>query len=90
MQLRTPIAVGAFAAHPHPNATPLRIAAHVRDPLLSDLGRKHWPEPVPPKPDDLMADVDPAFGQEILDIAAATAGIPRTSSRPDGSLLASC
>jgi len=49
--------------------TPLRIAANVRYPLLSDLGSKHWAEPVPPKPDRLMADVDPALGQEILDVA---------------------
>src|SRR5271166_4541983 len=48
---------------------PLKIAAHVRDPLLSDLGGKHRAKPVPPKPDRLMADVDPALGQEILDVA---------------------
>src|SRR6201990_2088588 len=40
---------------------PLRIAAHVRDPLLSDLGGEHWTKPVPPKPDCLVADVDPAL-----------------------------
>jgi hypothetical protein len=49
--------------------TPLRIPAHVRYPPLSDLGSKHRAKPVPPKPDRLMADVDPALGQEILDIA---------------------
>ena len=49
--------------------TPLGIAAHVRDPLLSDLGGEHRAKPVPPKPDGLMADVDPALGQEILDVA---------------------
>jgi len=38
---------------------PLRIPAHVRYPLLSDLGSKHRAKPVPPKPDRLMADVDP-------------------------------
>jgi len=48
---------------------PLRIAAHVRYPLLSDLGGEHRAKPVPPKPDGLMADVDPALGQEILDVA---------------------
>src|SRR5208337_3153255 len=41
---------------------PLRIAAHVRDPLLADLGGEHRAKPVPPKPDRLMADVDPALG----------------------------
>src|SRR5208337_1842182 len=48
---------------------PLRIPAHVRQPLLSDLGGEHRAESVPPKPDRLMADVDPALGQEILDVA---------------------
>ena len=51
--------------------------------LLADLGGEHRAKPVPPKPDGLIADVDPALGQEILDIAA-TAGISRTSSRQDG------
>src|SRR5208337_4583322 len=46
--------------------TPLRIEAHVRYPLLSDLCGEHRAKPVPPKPDRLMADVDPPFGQEIL------------------------
>jgi hypothetical protein len=49
--------------------TPLRVAAYVRYPPLSDLGSKHRTKPVPPKPDRLMADVDPALGQEILDVA---------------------
>ncbi len=48
---------------------PLRIAAHVCDPLLSDLGGEHRPKPVPPEPDSLVADVDPALGQQILDVA---------------------
>src|SRR5271167_5062261 len=39
--------------------TPLFIAAHVRDPLLSDLGGEHRAKPVPPEPDGLVADVDP-------------------------------
>ncbi len=42
---------------------------HVRYPLLADLGCKHRAKPVPPKPDRLTADVDPALGQEILDVA---------------------
>src|SRR5260370_41671634 len=49
--------------------TPLRIAAHVRHPLLSDLGSEHRAKPVPPKPDRLMANVDPALSQEVLDVA---------------------
>ena len=49
--------------------SPLRITAHVRYPLLSDLGGKHRATPVPPRPDSLMADVDPALGQETHDVA---------------------
>ena len=41
----------------------------MRNPLLSDLCREHRAKPVPPKSDGLMADVDPALGQEILDVA---------------------
>ena len=48
---------------------PLRIAAHVRHPRLPDLGSEHRTKPVPPKPDRLMADVDPSLGKEILDVA---------------------
>src|SRR5271156_6834183 len=48
---------------------PLRIAAHVRDASIADLRGEHRAKPVPPEPDRLMADVDPAFGQQILDVA---------------------
>src|SRR5208283_4764784 len=48
---------------------PLRIATHVRYPPLSDLGGENRAKTVPPKPDGLIADVDPALGQEILDVA---------------------
>src|SRR5208337_4637856 len=47
---------------------PLGEPAHVRYPPLSDLGGEHRAKPVPPKPDGLMADVDPPLGQEILDV----------------------
>jgi hypothetical protein len=69
--------------------SPLRITAHVRYPFLSDLSSKHRAKPVPPKPDRLMANVDPALGQEVSTLRSDR-GISRTSSRPDGSLLASC
>jgi hypothetical protein len=49
--------------------TPLGEAAQTRNPVLSDLCREHRAKPVPPKSDGLMADVDPALGQEILDVA---------------------
>jgi hypothetical protein len=41
----------------------------MRDPLLSDLGGEHRAKPVPPKPDGLVADVDPALGQQIFDVS---------------------
>ncbi len=41
----------------------------MRYPLLTDLGSEHRAKPVPPKPDCLVADVDPALGQKILDVA---------------------
>jgi len=49
--------------------TPLGEAALMRYPPLSDLGGEHRAKPVPPKSDGLMADLDPALGQEILDVA---------------------
>ena len=49
--------------------TPLGEAARMRNPPLLDLRREYRAKPVPPKPDRLMADVDPALGQEILDVA---------------------
>ena len=42
---------------------------HTLDPSLSDLGRKHRAEPVPPKSHSLMTDIDAAFVQQILDIS---------------------
>jgi hypothetical protein len=48
---------------------PLGEAAQTRHPLLSDLGREQRAKPVPSKSDGLMADVDPALGQEILDVS---------------------
>ena len=53
---------------------PLRIAAHVRDPLLSDLGGEHRAKPFPPEPDGLAADVDPALGQEISSTLRSDSG----------------
>ena len=47
----------------------LRIAVHVRDGSLTNLGGEHRAKPVPPEPDGLVADVDPALGQQILDVA---------------------
>jgi hypothetical protein len=38
-------------------------------PPLPDLGREHRAQPVPTEPDRLVADVDAAFKQQILDLA---------------------
>ena len=38
-------------------------------PLPSDLAGEHRTEPVPPKPHRLVADVDAALEQQILDVA---------------------
>src|ERR1700722_4092657 len=48
---------------------PLDEAAHVRGASLADLGGEHRAKPIPPEPDGLVADVDPALGQEIFDVA---------------------
>jgi hypothetical protein len=40
----------------------------LRDPRFPDLLREHWAQPVPPKPDGLVANVGPPFGQKILDV----------------------
>ncbi|WP_156361586.1 hypothetical protein [Sphingomonas sp. Leaf67] len=51
------LAAGAFA---------LTVPA---DPLAADLTGEHWTKPVPPQPHRLMADVDPAFEQQVLHIS---------------------
>ena len=65
--------VAELAVDPHKDLiqmpAPLRIAAHVRDASLADLSGEHRAKPVPPEPDRLMADVDPAFGQQVLDVS---------------------
>jgi len=34
-----------------------------------DLGGEHWTEPVPPQTNRLVADIDAALEQQILDLA---------------------
>jgi len=43
-----------------------RERPHPIDPFAPDLSGEHWPEPVPPEPHGLVADVDAALGQEVL------------------------
>jgi len=47
---------------------PMGIGPHVIHPLPTDLGREHRSKAVPPETHRLMANVDPALGQQILDV----------------------
>jgi len=65
------------------------MAAHARYPLLSDLGGERRTKPVPPEPDRLIADADPALRQED-DVArrqCAVAHPPGRVSRPRQHLM---
>jgi hypothetical protein len=44
-------------------------AAHPADALAADVGREHRTEPIPPKPHCLVAQVNAALEQEVLDVA---------------------
>jgi len=48
--------------------SPVGKCPHTIDALAPDLGREHRAEPVPPEPDRLVADLDPALVQQIFDI----------------------
>lgn len=41
----------------------------MHDASLANLGGEHRAKPVLPEPDGLMTDVDPALGQQILNVA---------------------
>jgi hypothetical protein len=43
--------------------------AHPVYPQTLHVSREDWTEPVPPQPHRFMADVDPAFKKEILNVA---------------------
>jgi len=45
------------------------VGPHALNPLAADLAGEHRAEPVPPQPNRLMADVDAALEQKILDVA---------------------
>ena len=47
---------------------PMTKATHVRDTHTANLRSKHWAEPVPPEPHRLVANVDAALEQQVLDI----------------------
>jgi hypothetical protein len=47
---------------------PIRMSAKVLNPLSSDLGGEHRAEPVPPEPHRLVANINTALMQQILDV----------------------
>ena len=55
---------------------PIRIYTHPACPLSADLGCEHRAEPIPPKPDCLMADFDAKLVQKILHV-------PKRKWKPD-------
>src|SRR5437870_4500028 len=53
---------------PSTPTAPMPEPAHPAYALPSDVTGEHRSEPVPPVPDRLMADVDPALEQQVLDV----------------------
>jgi hypothetical protein len=55
----------------HFSKAPASLAepTHARDTRPPDIGRKPRSKAVPPQPYRLVADVDPALEQQILDVA---------------------
>ena len=47
---------------------PMRNATHAADPLPTDVACEHGAKPVPPEPHRLMAKIDAAFEQQVLDV----------------------
>lgn len=68
---RPPKIVG-FTADPYEHfvemPAPLRVGPHTSGTLLLDRGRKQGTEPVPPGSRRLVADIDPAFLKQILNL----------------------
>ena len=48
---------------------PIRVTAHSLSSAPADFGGEKRAEPVPPKPDRLVADIYPAFVQKVLDVS---------------------
>ena len=60
----------AVDLHEHLIKIPAPAAGlHSSNTPFSDLRRKHWAEPMPPESHSLMADIDAALVQQILEIA---------------------
>lgn len=48
--------------------SPMAKAAHPAGTLLADIAGEHRPEPIPPQPHCLVADVDPPLEQQVLHV----------------------
>jgi len=75
---RTPQVVG-FTIDPYEYLVQVPAPVRVRmmiNPTPSDLGGKQRTEPVSPKPNRLVTDVDATFGQQVLDL-------PQRKRKPD-------
>ena len=48
--------------------SPMGKIPHVTDPLAPDFSSEHRPESVPPEPHRFVANIHPAFEQQILDV----------------------
>lgn len=47
---------------------PIAESTHSADPLPFDVSDEHWAKPVPIEPNLLMAIINAAFGQKIVDV----------------------
>ena len=47
---------------------PMGIRPHAVNALPADLSGEHRPEPVPPEPHRLVAEIYPTFGQQVFHI----------------------
>lgn len=47
----------------------LSARSHRLNPIAADFGNEHRPDPVPPAAHRLVAEVDPRFVQQVLDLA---------------------
>jgi hypothetical protein len=67
-----------FAVDPDENLiqmpAPMRPIPVSRNALLPDLRCEHRSEPIPPNPDGFVADVDPAFVEQILHLPSPPSG----------------
>src|SRR6185437_6258786 len=57
------------SSYPHPHASATEDSRACARPASSGSQRRTLDRPVPPEPDGLVADVDPALSQEILHVA---------------------